>query len=109
MNLRDAYEALFQAGWFVESMWTQTLVIHMLRTPKIPFIQSHASAMLTAMTWGGIAFCTLLPFAGEVGRALGFLPLPGMYFGFLALVVLAYMLLATSIKKAYIRHYGSLL
>lgn len=109
MDVRDAYEALFQAGWFVESMWTQTLVIHMLRTPKIPFIQSHASAMLTAMTWGGIAFCTLLPFAGEVGRALGFLPLPGMYFGFLALVVLAYMLLATSIKKAYIRHYGSLL
>ena len=36
MNLRDAYEALFQAGWFVESMWTQTLVIHMLRTPKLP-------------------------------------------------------------------------
>lgn len=109
MNLREAYEALFQAGWFVESMWTQTLVIHMIRTPKIPFIQSHASAMLTTLTCAGIALCTLLPFTGELGRALGFLPLPSVYFGFLALVVLAYMLLATSIKKAYIRHYGSLL
>ena len=84
MNLRDAYEALFQAGWFVESMWTQTLVIHMLRTPK-------------------------LPFTGSLGRDLGFLPLPGWYFGFLALVIAGYMLLTTSIKKAYIRHYGSLL
>lgn len=109
MNLRDAYEALFQAGWFVESMWTQTLVIHMLRTPKLPFVQSHASALLTAMTGSGIALCTLLPFTGALGRDLGFLPLPGMYFGFLALVVAGYMLLTTSIKKAYIRHYGSLL
>lgn len=109
MNLRDAYEALFQAGWFVESMWTQTLVIHMLRTPKLPFIQSHASAMLTALTCTGIALCTLLPFTGSLGRDLGFLPLPGWYFGFLALVIAGYMLLTTSIKKAYIRHYGSLL
>ncbi|WP_337798737.1 magnesium-translocating P-type ATPase [Acidaminococcus timonensis] len=109
MDMRQAYTALFQAGWFVESMWTQTLVIHMIRTPKIPFIQSHASATLTMLTTSGIALCTLLPFTGSLGRDLGFLPLPGVYFGFLALVVLAYMLLATSIKKAYIRHYGSLL
>ena len=109
MDMRQAYTALFQAGWFVESMWTQTLVIHMIRTPKIPFIQSHASATLTMLTTSGIAICTLLPFTGSLGRDLGFLPLPGVYFGFLALVVLAYMLLATSIKKAYIRHYGSLL
>ena len=109
MDMRLAYTALFQAGWFVESMWTQTLVIHMIRTPKIPFIQSHASATLTMLTTSGIALCTLLPFTGSLGRDLGFLPLPGVYFGFLALVVLAYMLLATSIKKAYIRHYGSLL
>lgn len=109
LDVRQAYIALFQAGWFVESMWTQTLVIHMIRTPKIPFIQSHASAALTMLTTGGIAVCTLLPFTGSLGRDLGFLPLPGLYFGFLALVVLAYMMLATSIKKAYIRHYGSLL
>ena len=64
---------------------------------------------MTAMTGSGIALCTLLPFTGALGRDLGFLPLPGMYFGFLALVVAGYMLLTTSIKKAYIRHYGSLL
>ncbi len=109
MDMRSAYEAMFQAGWFVESMWTQTLVIHMIRTPKIPFLQSHASGTLTMLTCGGIALCTALPFMGSLGRALGFLPLPGQYFYFLALVVIAYMLLATSIKKAYIRHYGSLL
>ena len=44
LTVRDAYEAMFQAGWFVESMWSQTLVIHMIRTPKLPFIQSRASA-----------------------------------------------------------------
>ena len=44
--IQTAYVAMFQAGWFVESMWSQTLVIHMIRTTKIPFIQSHASKRL---------------------------------------------------------------
>lgn len=108
LTVRDAYEAMFQAGWFVESMWTQTLVIHMIRTPKIPFLQSHASATLTTLTCADIAVLTALPFTG-IARDLGFVPLPGKYFYFLALVVIAYMLLATSVKKAYIRHYGTLL
>ncbi|MDR2941616.1 MAG: magnesium-translocating P-type ATPase, partial [Treponema sp.] len=56
------YIALFQAGWFVESMWSQTLVIHMIRTPKIPFIQSRASAPLTLLTFTGITVLTIIPF-----------------------------------------------
>ena len=108
LSVRDAYEAMFQAGWFVESMWTQTLVIHMIRTPKIPFLQSHASATLTTLTCAGIAVLTALPFT-PIARDLGFVALPGPYFYFLAVVVILYMLLATSVKKAYIRHYGSLL
>src|SRR5699024_8463712 len=54
-QMQTAYAAMFQAGWFVESMWSQTLVIHMIRTPKIPFIQSRASAPLTMLTCAGIA------------------------------------------------------
>ena len=61
-QVQAAYIALFQAGWFVESMWSQTLVIHMIRTPKIPFIQSRASAPLTLLTCTGIAVLTAIPF-----------------------------------------------
>lgn len=53
---------MFQAGWFVESLWSQTLIIHMIRTPKIPFIQSRAAWQLTALTSLGIAAGTVLPF-----------------------------------------------
>ena len=108
MDMQDAYAAMFQAGWFVESMWSQTLVIHMLRTPKLPFIQSRASFPVTALTSLGIAVLTIIPFT-SLGQDLGFVALPSVYFVFLAVTVVLYMLLATSIKKAYIRHYGELL
>ena len=102
------YIAMFQAGWFVESMWSQTLVIHMIRTPKIPFIQSNASLPLTLLTFTGIAVLSIIPFTG-FGKILGFLPLPGTYFVYLIPCILLYMLLATVLKKAYVRHYGELL
>ena len=102
------YIAMFQAGWFVESMWSQTLVIHMIRTPKIPFIQSHASAPLTLLTFTGIAVLTVIPFTG-FGKMLGFVALPAAYFAYLAPCILLYMILATVLKKAYVRHYGELL
>lgn len=102
------YIGLFQAGWFVESMWSQTLVIHMIRTPKIPFIQSHASAPVTMLTMTGIAVLTLIPFT-PFGAALGFVALPAAYFAYLIPCILLYMVLATSLKKAYVRHYGELL
>lgn len=102
------YIALFQAGWFVESMWSQTLVIHMIRTPKIPFIQSHASASVTFLSFTGIAVLTAIPFT-PIGAAIGLAPLPTAYFGWLALTVILYMLLATVVKKLFIRRYGELL
>ncbi|MEA5004166.1 MAG: magnesium-translocating P-type ATPase, partial [Christensenella sp.] len=55
IRMQTNYTALFQAGWFVESMWSQTMVIHMIRTPKLPFIQSRASVTLTLLTFAGIA------------------------------------------------------
>ena len=107
-SMQANYIAMFQAGWFVESMWSQTLVIHMIRTPKIPFLQSHASAPLTLLTFTGIAVLTIIPFTG-FGRMLGFVALPAAYFAYLIPCILCYMFLATVLKKAYVRHYGELL
>ncbi len=108
LRIQTNYVALFQAGWFVESMWSQTLVIHMIRTPKLPFIQSRASASLTLLTFAGIAVLTIIPFTA-FGRDLGFIPLPSAYFAYLIPCIVLYMVLATSLKKAYVRHYGDLL
>lgn len=107
-DMRTAYAAMFQAGWFVESMWSQTLVIHMIRTPKLPFVQSRASAPVTLLTCTGILFLTVIPFTG-FGRLLGFMPLPVSYFVYLFPCVFLYMALVTSLKKAYIHRYGELL
>jgi len=102
------YISVFHAGWFVESMWTQTLVIHMIRTPKVPFIQSRASAPLTLMTFAGIAVLTAIPFTG-IGAAIGLAALPPEYFAWLALTIFLYMTLVTVSKKRFVRRYGELL
>lgn len=105
---KAAFVAVFQAGWFVESMWSQTLVIHMIRTPKIPFIQSRASAPVTLLTFAGIAVLTLIPFL-PLGATIGLAPLPASYFAWLALTVLLYMALAQWAKNLYVKRYGELL
>ncbi len=107
-TIEAQYIGMFQAGWFVESMWSQTLVIHMIRTPKIPFIQSCASAPVMLLSLSGIAVLTVIPFT-PLGSALGFTALPAAYFGYLVPCILLYMVLATSLKRAYVRHYGELL
>ncbi len=106
--IQERYIGMFQAGWFVESMWSQTLVIHMIRTPKLPFIQSRASAPVTLLTMAGIIVLTIIPFT-ELGAMLGFVSLPAMYFAYLIPCIIMYMVLATSLKKAYVRRYGELL
>ncbi len=102
------YSGLFQAMWFVESMWSQTLVIHMIRTPKIPFIQSRASAPLTLLTFTGITVLTIIPYT-PFGAALGFVAMMPSYFLYLIPCILLYMMLATSLKWAYVKHYRDLL
>jgi Mg2+-importing ATPase len=102
------YISIFQAGWFVESMWSQTLVIHMIRTPKIPFIESRASLPVTLLTFTGIAVLTVIPFT-PLGAAIGLSPLPAVYFAWLAGIIVCYMVLATVMKKLYVRKYGELL
>lgn len=105
---RALYVSIFQTGWFVESMWSQALVIHMLRTPKLPFVQSRAAAPVTLLTLAGSFAVTVIPFT-PLGSALGFTALPAAYFLWLAAIVAGYMLLATAVKKSYVRRYGELL
>lgn len=105
---QEYFIALFQSGWFVESMWSQTLVIHMIRTPKIPFIQSHASLSVSVLTAAGIAVLTAIPFT-FVGRSIGLAPLPMVYFPWLLATILLYMVLVTVMKRIFVRKYGELL
>lgn len=106
--MKLGYIALFQTGWFVESMWSQSLVIHMIRTIKIPFIQSRASFPVTTLTLSGILLLTIIPFT-EIGKYLGFIDLPLNYFLYLIPCIIIYMILATIVKKEYFKHYNRLL
>jgi Mg2+-importing ATPase len=94
--------ALFQTGWFVESLLTQTLIIHVIRTRKLPFLQSRASGPLIAMTAVIMAVGVLIPFTA-VGSYLGFTMLPPLYWPLLGLTLLAYMLLTQGVKTWLIR------
>lgn len=102
------FMGLFHAGWFVESLWSQTLVIHMIRTPDIPFIQSKASWQLTTLTTLGIAVGTIIPYTA-FGKALDMVAMPAIYFPCLIVIIILYMILATILKKAFIKRYGELL
>lgn len=100
--------SLFNTGWFVESLWTQTLIIHMIRTKKIPFIQSRASSPVIAMTVIALIVGTIIPFTA-LGGALQMTELSTSYFGILIITVIAYMLLCQLVKKIYIGKYKELL
>jgi Mg2+-importing ATPase len=89
--------SVFQTGWFVESLMTQTLIIHVIRTNKIPFLQSRASLPLTLTTLAIMAFGVWLP-SSPVASSLGFTELPPMYWPVLLLTLLAYVGLTQTIK-----------
>ena len=94
--------ALFQTGWFVESLLTQTLIVHVIRTRKIPFLQSRASAPLIVMTAVIMSIGVLIPVT-PIGRYLGFTPLPALYWLLLVLTLLAYVVLTQGVKRWLIR------
>ena len=97
--------ALFHTGWFVESLFTQTLIIHVIRTSKIPFIQSRASWPLIATSLIIVAvgaWLTVSPLAGT----LGFVPLPRLYWLLLAIMLLCYVALTQVVKTWFIRRFG---
>ena len=98
----------FQAGWFVESMLTQTLVVHLIRTEKTPFIGSRAAWPLCALGASGIAVACALPFT-PMGAALDFCALPGAFWGLLAVMVAGYAAVVCLAKRRYLRRNDSLL
>jgi len=105
---KTLFVALFHGGWFVESLWSQTLVIHMIRTPKVPFIQSCASWQVTILTTLGITVGTIIPYT-QFGAAIGMSPLPAIFFYGLIATILCYMILVTILKKLFVFRYGELL
>ena len=99
-----ARASLFQTGWFVESLLTQTLIIHVIRTNRIPFLQSRASVALSATTVGIMLAGVWLP-SSPLAPALGLTHLPDLYWPFLALTLLAYVTL-TQVVKTWLHHRG---
>ena len=101
-----AHQGLFQSGWFLEGLLSQTLIVHMIRTQKIPFIQSRATGPVVLSTAAIIAVGIGLPFS-HAGAAIGMVPLPWAYFPWLAAILLAYCGLTQLVKGWYIRHFGA--
>ncbi len=97
--------ALFQTGWFVESLLTQTLIIHIIRTAKIPFLESRASLALIATSLVVAAIGLALPISW-VGGALGFVPLPPSYWLALVAILLGYAIVTHLAKTWFIRRFG---
>ncbi|KAF6691172.1 magnesium-translocating P-type ATPase [Pseudomonas sp. EKM23D] len=99
------HQTLFQSGWFVVGLLTQTLIVHMIRTPKIPFLQSRAALPLMVMTGVIMAVGIFLPM-GPLAHYFKLQALPSLYFVFLPVILLAYMGLTQAVKGYYIRKFG---
>ncbi len=99
-----AQQSLFQTGWFVVGLLTQTLIVHMIRTQNIPFIQSRAAMPVIALTASIMAIGIILPFS-PIGAQLGMVPLPLPYFAWLAGILLSYCTLTQIVKRFYIHRF----
>jgi len=100
------YEKLFHTGWFVESIFTQTLIVHIIRTNRIPFFQSLASPALTASTLGIMGTAALLPYIPWTANLLGLVPLPSVYWIWIAAFLLTYSVLTHLVKQWFNHTYG---
>ena len=99
-----AHQSLFQSGWFIEGLLSQTLIVHMIRTEKIPFIESWATWPVIALTALIMAIGIWIPFS-PFAHALGLQPLPGVYFIYLTLILICYSILTQLVKVWYIRRF----
>jgi Mg2+-importing ATPase len=100
-----ASQSLFQSGWFVEGLLSQILIVHMIRTEKIPFFQSTAAPPVVLLTTAIMAVGIAIPFS-PLGAAVGLQPLPIAYFPWLAGILLAYCVLIQAVKTIYRRSFG---
>lgn len=98
-------QSLFHSGWFIEGLLSQTLVVHMLRTQKIPFIQSTAAFPVIVMTMLIMAVGIYIPFS-PFGSMIGLEPLPWSYFPYLAGILISYCVLTQCVKTFYIKRFG---
>ena len=103
------FAAAFQTAWFVESMWTQTMVLHVLRSEKIPVVGSRAAGSFTAVTVAGTVAITLLPYMPGAAAALGLVALPAWYIVIVAALMVAYVVAVSVLKRLYVSRTGSLL
>jgi P-type Mg2+ transporter len=99
------HQSLFQSGWFVVGLLTQTLVVHLLRTPKIPFMQSRPSLPLMAMTMAIVFIGLWLP-VSPLASYFGLQALPPAYYPWLVAILVGYSLVTSFMKRFYIRHFG---
>jgi Mg2+-importing ATPase len=104
-HLHGGGQAIMNSGWFIEGLVSQTLVVHMLRTRRIPFIQSTASLPVLLSTSVAIFVGCWLPFSPLAG-ALGFISLDHSYWLWLVATMFGYMMLTQVVKTLYIRRYG---
>ena len=100
------FERLFHTGWFVESLLTQTLIVHIIRTNRIPFIQSRASKSMFFTTLAVMAVGCWLPYS-PFAHFLGFEPLPAVFFAWMVAFLLVYSVLTHKMKTWFIRKFGS--
>lgn len=98
-------QSLFHSGWFIEGLLSQTLVVHMLRTQKIPFIQSTAAFPVIVMTILIMAIGIYIPFS-PIGNLIGLQPLPWSYFPWLIATLLSYCFVAQFMKRIYVKRFG---
>lgn len=105
---QEVFASVFQAGWFVISIWTQTLVLHALRTPKIPFVESKPSFIMTTITTLGIIIGSIAPYT-QLGIALDLSAIPSDIWILVGVTVVFYLLFVQIIKKFYVQKYGKLL
>jgi Mg2+-importing ATPase len=102
---KEHYEKLFHTAWFVESLVTQTLIVHIIRTRKIPFFQSRASTPMMFTTLVIMAIGAWLPFS-PLATFLGLVPLPAVFFAWLALFTVLYSVLTHLVKSWFYRRFG---
>jgi Mg2+-importing ATPase len=104
-ELKAYYEALFHTGWFVESILTQTLIVHVIRTRRIPFFQSRASPVMLFFTLFIMAIAVALPYS-PLASLLGFVPLPAVYWLWIAGFLVTYCALTHLVKSWFFRKFG---
>jgi Mg2+-importing ATPase len=102
---QESWAQLFQTGWFVESLLTQTLIVHIIRTRRVPFFDSRASGYMTLTTLIIMAIGAWLPYS-PFAPALGMVPLPAVYWAWIALFLVSYGILTHWVKTWFFNRYG---